>query len=486
LLYGSATLGLAVGIERVFGFLAAGIAARIGGPQTFGAYSVVLATAGTIAAYAGAGIGTTANRFSGQYPRDSDGYPRFVRALATIGISSATLAGLLMLAGAGPLARLLHNENLTMFLRLAAMSSAAIVLLECCRGLLIGQQKFYAVTALSIFSGVGLVVVLPLTARVSPGAMVLGQGAIALVTVCGCLAFSRRLGISPIQKGASDAGPKLGPVFRFGVVQFSAMAGISIASWLIASLVARSDPSLGQMGLYAVANQFRGLAAIGPGLIIQIGYALLTEESGLNYGGPRRVLLVNTFLTTSFVAVVAGVAMTFIPWILAAAYGQLYMSGEIAILFLLATAIVHMSGMPAAQRLSIVNLRATGIVNAIWAILIVLLGLWLIPRAGAVGAATAFLIAHGIGHAMVILILHRMDELPAGYLAMSLCAVVGALALTAVAYFRAINPVHVAILTVAAFAVLSVFLLTLIYLGLQNACVPRSILGRFGLSKALS
>jgi hypothetical protein len=77
-----------------------------------------------------------------------------------------------------------------------------------------------------------------------------------------------------------------------------------------------------------------------------------------------------------------------------------------------------------------------------------------------------------------------MDELPAGYLPMSLSAVVGALALAAVAYFRAVTPVHVAILTVATFAVLSVFLLTLIYLGLQNACVPRSILERFGLSKA--
>src|SRR5881396_885685 len=81
LLYGGATLGVAVGVERVAGFVSASLAARIAGPQTFGAYSVALATAGTIAAYAGAGIGTTANRFAGQYPRDSPGYRSFLHAL---------------------------------------------------------------------------------------------------------------------------------------------------------------------------------------------------------------------------------------------------------------------------------------------------------------------------------------------------------------------------------------------------------------------
>ena len=40
ILYGSATLGLAVGLERVLGFVSGVLAARIAGPQTFGAYSM--------------------------------------------------------------------------------------------------------------------------------------------------------------------------------------------------------------------------------------------------------------------------------------------------------------------------------------------------------------------------------------------------------------------------------------------------------------
>ena len=487
LLYGGATLGLAVGIERVFGFLSSMMAARIGGPQTFGAYSVVLATAGTIAAYAGAGIGTTANRFSGQYPRESPGYPRFVRALIIIGVVSATVAGLLMLAGAGPLARLiLRNEGLTTFLRLAAISSAAMVLLECCRGFLVGQQRFHAVMVVSIISGGGLVVVLPLTAGISPEAMVVGQGAVALLAVFGCVAFSRRLGIAPTSRGAGTTGPKLRPVFMFGLIQFSAIAGISIASWMMASLVARSDPSLRQMGLYAVANQFRGLAAIAPGLFVQVGYALLTNESGEAYGGPRRVLLANTFLTTSLAAIVAGLAMTFLPWILSTAYGPSYLSGEVAVLLLLATALIHMAGMPAAHRLSIVSLRATGFINATCAVLIVLLGLWLVPKAVGVGAAAAFLIAHAVGHSMVIIHLRGTDGLPAGYLPMSLCAVVAAISLAFIGYLRAGAPLYVGGLTLTMLSVLSLFLLVLIYLGVRSGCVPQSILERYSLRKAFT
>lgn len=485
LFYGGATLGLAVGIERVLGFLSTMLAARIGGPQTFGAYSVVLATAGTIAAYAGAGIGTTANRFSGQYPRESPGYRGFLRALVIISVMTATLAAVLMLLGAGPLAKwMLRNDGLTTFLRLAALSSGAFVLLECCRGLLIGQQRFFSLLVLSIISGVGLIVVLPLAARINPGAMVVGQGCVALVAVLTLVVFSRRLGIAPTQARTGKAGPKLRPVFTFGVVQFSAVAGISIASWWIASLVARSDPSLRQMGLYAVANQFRGLAAIAPGLFVQVGYSLLTEESGETYGGPRRVMLANTFLTTSLTAIVAGMGMTLLPWILFAAYGRSYMSAEVPVLFLLATAMIHMGGMPAAQRLSIISLRTTGIINAVWAVLIVLLGILLVPKGGAVGAAVAFLVAHISTHSMVILRLLRARELSAGYLWMSFATLVGALALACVGYLRAFTPAHGAVLTFSMLTLWALFLVLLAYIGARTGCIPRSLAGRHNLTKA--
>ena len=485
LLVGGATLGLAVGVEKLFGFISSTLAARIGGPQRFGAYSVVLATAGTIAAYAGSGIGITANRFSGQYPREGPGYRGFLRALAIVSVLSAMVAAALMVLGAGPVARwMFRNDGLTAFLRLAALSSAGLILLECCRGLLIGQQKFYSLLVLSIISGVGLAVVLPLAARISPGAMIAGQGVVAFLTVLSCLAFSRSLGIAPIQEAGEHDGPELRTVFMFGFVQFTAVAGISIASWWIASLIARSDSTLMQMGMYAVANQLRGLAVIAPGLFTQIGYSLLTKETGSAYGGPQRVMLVNTYLTTSLGMMIGGLAIVFVPWLLLAAYGRSFLSAELPIVILLATGIIHMSGAPAAHRLTITGLRATGIINTLWAILIVVLAVVLVPSRGAAGAAIAFLIAHAFASLMVVMALASQRELPRGYLSLFIAANAGAIILVFVGYGRVLIPSNTYSLTTTALAFWVLVLIALWRIGNGIGCIPRQLLADLQLAKA--
>lgn len=472
LLYGSATLGIAVGLERVLGFVSGVMAARIAGPQTFGAYSMVLATAGTIAAYAGAGIGTTATRFSGQYKPETPGYRKFILALVVIALSSAIVAAVLMLAGAGPLARwVLRNEGLISFLRIAAASSAAIVLLECCRGLLLGQQKFQALLIVSVVSGLSLMFVLPLAARISAGMMIGGQAVVSLICVAIVLALARRFGLWPLKQKASHAGPGIRPVFTFGLVQFAAFAGVSMASWWMALLVARSDVTLTQMGLYAIANQFRGLAALAPGLCAQVGYPLLTDESGSEYGGAKRVMLMNSFWASALATVAASLGIIFAPWLLAIVYGKSFSGAEATIVILLATGIVHMSGVPASQRLSIVGLRAIGIINTIWAILTAILGLWLIPKAGATGAALAFLTSHMFSQLMVVVALARLHELPNGYLPLCGVTTIGGLCLATLGYWRAFQP-NRGSMTIA-LAAMAIFMLGLIsYIGRKNGCLP--------------
>ncbi|MEJ7709646.1 MAG: oligosaccharide flippase family protein [Pyrinomonadaceae bacterium] len=162
LLRGGLALGLAIGLERGLNFLANMLAARAAGPEVFGTYSIALVTASTIATYTGVGIGATANRFSGQFPRESPQYSGLLRALIIISVSSALVASAVLFAGAEPLAKLLlRNENLAPLLRLSAFSAAAMILLECCRGLLIGQHKFPALLVLSVISGTGLLLILP-------------------------------------------------------------------------------------------------------------------------------------------------------------------------------------------------------------------------------------------------------------------------------------------------------------------------------------
>ena len=472
LLFGSATLGIAVGLERVLGFVSSILAARISGPRTFGAYSVVLATAGTIAAYAGAGIGTTATRFSGQYPRASPGYRKFLWTIIAIGLASAVGGALLMLAGAGPLARwVLRNEALIPILRVAAISSAAIILFECCRGLLIGQQRFRSQLVLSIVFGIGLVIVLPLAASSSAALMVAGQASVALSCVAICVVFAKPLGISPINSQKSNTGPGARPLLGFGLVQFGAFAGVSVATWWVALLVARSDATLAQMGLYAIANQFRGLAALAPMLCSQVGYPLLTNESGSKFGGANRVMLTNSMLAAALATMAAGLAIVFAPWVLLLVYGKSFTGAEGPVLILLATGIIHMSGGPAMQRLSIVHLRALGIINAVWAVVIVTLGLWLVPAWGAAGAALAFLISHALSNLLVGLSLSRLRELPRGYLPLMASCTAGSLALAIVAYCRAMSPANSFILTAVLGAIWIMALLSIWQISTKTGCL---------------
>ena len=471
LLYGSATLGLAVGLERVLGFLANVLAARIAGPQTFGAYAVVLATASTIAVYAGAGIGNTATRFSGQYRPETRGYRKFILALAVIAVISATAAAVLMLARAGPLARwVLKNEGLRSFLQLSAASSAAIVLLDCCRGLLVGQQKYQALLVLAVVSGLGLIFVLPLTAKLSAGMMILGQGSVALVCVAIFLTLARRFGLRPVFDNDADAGPGIRSVLTFGLVQFSAFAGISIASWWMASLVVRSDVTLTQMGLYAIANQFRGLVALAPGLCAQVGYSLLTNESSSQYGGANRVMLVNSFLASSLVTPAAALGVVLAPWLLGLVYGKSFSGAEAAVVILLSTAVIHMSGVPGALRLNIVGLRLSGIITTIWALLIAALGMWLVPGSGAIGAALAFLISHTLSQVLIILALVKLGELPKGYLPLFAVTTIGSMSMTGLGYERALAPDKGA-LTFALAGIALSMLFALWYVGRRHGCL---------------
>ena len=162
---GTSALGLSIVIERGLGFLANLLAARLGGASTFGAYSLAITTANNISTYAAGGIGSTAVRFSGKYSRESAGYPTLSKVLLIISVVSATVAALGLWIGAGPVARLLGKPVLTGLLSWAALSAASMIMLECCRGFLVGQRRLAPMLLLSGTVGVGMICLLPIASR---------------------------------------------------------------------------------------------------------------------------------------------------------------------------------------------------------------------------------------------------------------------------------------------------------------------------------
>ena len=361
LLHGTSALGTGLILERGCGFLANLLAARLGGASTFGAYSLALATANNISSYAAGGIGSTAVRFSGRYSRDSAGYATLQRVLATISLVSAALASLVLWAGAVPLARLLGKPSLTGLLHWAALSAAGIILLECCRGFLVGQRRVAAILLLSLTVGIGLLALLPTASRLGPVPMISSQAAATLGAVILCVLLYRPLGLA-VRKStgavAQPVGSLLREVWSFGLVQLAGLVGMNAAGWWLTTFVARSDTSLVQMGFLAISHQLRNIVALAPGLLTESSLAVMAQGESNVEKAPDQVMAVCTLATTFASLLVAGAGMLLVPWGLTLLYGRTYAAASAATAVALATAVIHMGSSPASARLSIVSIRS--------------------------------------------------------------------------------------------------------------------------------
>jgi O-antigen/teichoic acid export membrane protein len=442
---GSSALGVATLLERGLGFLANLAAARLGGTGVFGAYSTAMTTASNVASYAGAGIGTTANRFSGEYPYGSPGYAGLLQALSLVSLASAALATTILWFSAGALAtHLLRNPALAGLLRLAALSAGAIILLECLRGLLIGQRRFGALLALSVLFGGGMAAMLPLAAHRGASAMVAGQCCIALSAIAICIVAARRLRFAPASfRAAAGQGPRSFSIVRFGLVQLAGMIGLNAAGWWVASLVARSDVTLAQAAWYAAAMQLRNMCSMPAGLIAQTAYAQLTENGASRYGGPGRVTVLATVVASIVSLLIAGPAVALMPWVMPHLYGRDFAGAQTAATLAVAVGLIHMSAAPAAARLTVVSLPLTGVINGMWSVLLIGLGSWLISGGGASQAAACFLWAHLFSACAVLIALFRRDESVRGELVLvSVPALAGALLLAGLGWLRASSAQH--------------------------------------------
>lgn len=426
LLSGTSALGAGVIIERGLGFLANLLAARIGGAGTFGAYSLAIATANNIGTYAAGGIGATATRFSGKYPLGTAAYPTLARVLLIVSAVSAALAAGILWAGSAPIAHLLRKESLTPLLHWAAFSAAGMILLECCRGFLVGQRRIIGILVLSLCVGIGMISLLPAMAHLGPIPMVCSQGLLTTVAVLLCLSLYRPLGFaSPVRVHTEVAvGPMLREVWSFTLIQLAGLVGMNAAGWWLTSLVARSDTSMVQMGFYAIANQLRNMAALAPGLLSQSSLAVMADCEGDAQKTPDRIMAVCSFVAVLVSLALAGVGILLAPWALTALYGKTYAGATAATVLSLATAVVHMGNAPVAGRLTIVSIRQSGFINTIWAILVAgsatVFLLW--PGSASIGAAI-ILGAHVVAALLVLLALKRRSITPPG---VSLTFLIGA------------------------------------------------------------
>ncbi len=441
---GTSALGLSVAVERGVGLLANILAARFGGKAVFGAYSFAIGTANQISMYAAGGIGATATRFSGKYPRESAGYPTLRRALIIVSLLSAALAAVGLWLGAAPIAHLVGKASLTNLLRWAAVSSVGIILLECARGFFVGQRHLLALLVLSLLVGLGMVTLLPTMAyRHDPRAMLVAQGAVAITAVVICVLLGRRLGLrlpnSP--NPALPLGGMLREVWTFGGIQLGSLVASNLSGWWLSAVVARNDATLVQISFLTIANQLRNLVALAPSLLTEGSYAVMADPRHEESQTPQRVMALCSFASLAVSLGLALAGMTVVPWLLALMYGRSYAGAATTIALALATAVAHMGNAPAAARLTIVCLRAPAGVHTVWGGCVAGAATLLLVRGGSAWQAMAiYYLAHVLSAVLVLLTLQRKDHLPAGMLGLTLLANLAVATGSALAMWRSAVP----------------------------------------------
>ena len=489
-LSGTSTLGASVFVERGATFLANILAARLAGASVFGAYSLGITTANNISTYAAGGIGATATRFSGKYPYESGSYKTFASVLILVSLVSAAVAATALSFGAGPIAHLLHKPNLTVLLQWAAISAAGMIVLECARGFFVGQRRLLALALLSLMVGLGMLSLLPaMAATKHPTWMVVAHGSVTFSAVILCLLFARPLGLLGPGKAVSPIpfGHILREVWSYGLLQLSGLLSANLAGWWITALVARGDPTLVQMGFFAIASQLRNLTGLIPGLLTEGSFAVMATPDAEVSRIPHRIMALCTFAATIAALLFASLAIIVAPWALSLLYGRAYQAAAVAASVGMSVAVLQMGNAPPSARLSIVSIRSTAVINTVWAVFTALVGTLLMFHGGnAAEAMAVFFAAHVLIALLVLAALHRKDYLPEGMVSLFVLSTATVLLLSLLALFRSrqSNPSFPISGVMALVAMLGLFSLYL--LGRKHGWLPSKASLQQGFTKVTS
>lgn len=489
LLSGTSALAVGVTVERGCSFLANILAARLGGASTFGIYALAISTANNISAYAAGGIGSTAIRFSGEHPRGSAGYSTLAKVLAVISSASALLAAVTLWLGAVPIARLLQKQSVVGALQWAALSAAGIIMLECCRGFLVGNRRIKALLLLSSLVGAGYLSLLPAMARYGPKQMIASQSAVTLGAVLICLLCYRQLGLTsptPVQK-TEPMGPLLKQVWGFGFVQLAGLVGMNAAGWWLTTLIARSDSSMVQMGFFAIAHQLRNMVALAPSLLTEGSLAVMARRHGHFENTPDNVMAVCAYACTLASLALAGVGIIVLPWGLVLSYGHSYAAADTVTAIALATAVIHMGSAPISARLSIVSIKATGVINTVWAVFVATVATLILLRGGnAAKGAAVYLAAHLLCALLQIAVLKQRKCIPAGTISSFSYGVLGAISMASLACVRDARPEAATWISGLMSLILAGTLLAMIAVGKRRGWLPSPEALRALVSQGLS
>jgi hypothetical protein len=125
--------------------------------------------------------------------------------------------------------------------------------------------------------------------------------------------------------------------------------------------------------------------------------------------------------------------------------------------------------------MTIVSLRMTGIINAAWTLLVIVLAVRFVPDSGATAAAAIYLTAHFVSAIAVLAALRNRRGLPEGMMSVFLLCAGGSFGLAITSWLRAIQPQLSMRWTAALIVITGAVLAASIILGRRHGWLPRQL-----------
>jgi len=387
-------------LSRGLALISGIVVARMLGKETFGEFNIIQSTLMMFATYAAFSMGLTATKHIAEFKTtDPERAGRIAVLSSLIAAITGSAAAILMITTAPQIAtHLLSAPDLAGYIRLSGVALFFTVVNGAQMGTLSGLEAFKRHARIEV---IATGCVLPVTAC---AVYFFGlTGAVASLIIIGVLRVS--LNAHGIRKEARFAriplvwtklDSEMGILWRFSFPAILAGAVYVPAMWAANVILVNAPNGFAEMGLFGAADRWRTAIMVIPGMLAGVTLPILSSLHGEGRSDEyKRMLWRNVKMALGISLPVAGVIALLSPWIMAA-YGSEFKDGSQVMVVLCAVATVHSSYWIIGQSfISRGELWTTVRQNVVWATTL-LTSTWLMQHKGALGLATAYLLAESV------------------------------------------------------------------------------------------
>lgn len=405
-------------VNAAINFAVAVLLARMLGKNGFGEYAVVQSTMLTVAGVAQLATGYTANKYVAEF-RSSDKMrtARIIGFCSMVSWVTAILALVALVASARWLAVVVLKQPQ---LASSFMAASAMVFFSVLNGYqlgaLAGLESYKQIAKITVLGAVVNLVVCGMGAWMAGlEGVVIGLSVSALIqwliARVELTAEARKEGVLPIYHEATKEKTIF---FKFALP--AAMSGfVSMpALWVANSFLVRSSDGMEQMAVFAAASTLRSLVLFLPAILNRVSTSLLNNHRGLGESSGYREAFRLNLLLTSGVAVMGAVTIAIIgPWLLGM-FGKSFQHGYPVMLILLAATTIEVIFQAVYQLVQSNEKMWLSFLTIVIPrdVSIVILAMYLVPKWGAVGLASAYGLAWLLALVLVSILSFRIGLVP--------------------------------------------------------------------------